>query len=103
MTFLKSLITSLANYFLFRHIRLLKRKKIPSLVKCFENKEMLNGLSIRPPCRFEVFKQKTFVTVSPQLEVEVAVDVILDIAHNEDAMIALVRKVRGLYSNSPIR
>jgi folylpolyglutamate synthase/dihydropteroate synthase len=32
-------------------------------------------------------------------EREVEVDVVLDIAHNEDAMIALVSKVQSLYPN----
>lgn len=62
---------------------------------------MLNGLSIRPPCRFEVFKHST--AVNAHLQQFVDVDVVLDIAHNEDAMIALVRKVKGIYKGSPIR
>lgn len=47
-------------------------------------------LSARPPCRFEVFSKG-------------GVTVVLDIAHNEDAIIALVKKVQFKYPNRRAR
>lgn len=48
-----------------------------------------SGLAMRPPCRYQLFKRGN-------------TDVILDIAHNEDAMVALAKKVSAHYKG-PIR
>lgn len=44
------------------------------------------ALATRPPCRYQLF---------PASSPSRPVDVVLDIAHNEDAMLALVRKVKA--------
>ena len=75
------------------------------------------GLTIRPPCRFELIKQFINVEIDAYSKdystdysnenknklKNVEVDVILDIAHNADAMLALVRKIKGLYPNRILR
>lgn len=98
---------------------------------------VLRGLSARPPCRFEVFRQYV-KSASPSLAINSVicstsnavdlakasaltvkngdqedkegggdqveeVDVVLDIAHNKDAMVALVRKLGQLYPEQPLR
>ena len=104
---------------------MLRRKKLPSLVDCFATEDIERGLSVRPSCRFEIFKQYVDVDVSVEgehtnrIEVKVEsdseigtvennlkktqIEVVLDIAHNEDAMIALVSKFKGLYPNRILR
>jgi hypothetical protein len=99
--------------------RLLERKALPQFKKCFETEGILQGLSSRPSCRFEVLKQIVTIELpapapapssasssssasavsSGATRREVEVEVVLDIAHNEDAMIALVSKVKSLYPN----
>lgn len=88
---------------------------LPQLKTCFETKGIEEGLSARPSCRFEVLKQIVAVELpvtedgkaierdDQSTAVEVEVEVVLDIAHNEDAMIALVSKVQGLYPNRVTR
>lgn len=107
---------------------------MPSLEDCFATKGIEKGLSARPSCRFEVFKQKIVVRnnilqigsgemmtnegdirdksdskievikcIKTSSKVDVDVEVVLDIAHNEDAMIALVTKLKGLYPNRIVR
>ena len=66
------------------------------LLKCLSTVGMEDGLKLRPPCRFEIIPQTVNLG-----GVSVSVDVVLDIAHNEDAMVALLRKVDGLY-HSPV-
>ena len=98
-------------------LRLLERKALPQFKKCFETEGILQGLTSRPSCRFEVLKQIVTIELpAPAIppssssasasgvssgaasrETEVEVEVVLDIAHNEDAMIALVSKVKSLY------
>ena len=93
---------------------------------CFATADIEMGLSVRPSCRFEIFKQDIDVDVvsvehkhSNKIETEVQngignnivnkkfkniqVEVVLDIAHNQDAMIALVSKFRGIYPNRILR
>ena len=104
---------------------MLRRKKLPSLVDCFATEDIERGLSVRPSCRFEIFKQYVDVDVlvegenTNKIEVKVQsdsergtvenklkktqIEVVLDIAHNEDAMIALVSKFKGLYPNRILR
>ena len=95
--------------------RLLERKALPQLKKCFETEGILQGLSSRPSCRFEVIQQIVRIELpatapssasysasavssgAASRETEVEVEVVLDIAHNEDAMIALVSKIQSLY------
>lgn len=89
---------------------------LPQLKTCFETKGIEEGLTARPSCRFEVLKQIVTLEVpvakdgkkaierdDQSTAVEVEVEVVLDIAHNEDAMIALVSKVQGLYPNRVTR
>ena len=125
--------------------RLLQRKKLSAFRNCFEIEGMENGLSVRPSCRFEIFKQHTTIRDNKidnknddendnknennnqnekefkkinqngnQSEhqnenqggnnlINAPVEVILDIAHNEDAMIALMAKFKGLYPNRILR
>ena len=106
---------------------MLRRKKLPSLVDCFATEDIERGSSVRPSCRFEIFKQYVDVDVDVSVEGEhtnridvkvqndsgrgtvenkfknTQVEVVLDIAHNEDAMIALVSKFKGLYPNRILR
>ena len=102
---------------------MLRRKNLPSLVDCFATEDIERGLSVRPSCRFEIFKQDVDVSVEGEhtnkIDVKVQndsgrgivenkfkktqIEVVLDIAHNEDAMIALVSKFKGLYPNRILR
>jgi folylpolyglutamate synthase/dihydropteroate synthase len=81
------------------------------------NGDIADAVKVRPPCRFEVFRQVVPISQSqsqspnsPRISegqelqnVEVEVEVILDIAHNEDAIVALVKKIKKLYPGSPVR
>ena len=119
-------ITDIVIFFSFSCFRLLRRKELPCLVDCFATADIERGLSVRPSCRFEIFKQDIDVDVvsvehkhSNKIETEVQngignnivnkkfkniqVEVVLDIAHNQDAMIALVSKFRGIYPNRILR
>jgi hypothetical protein len=61
----------------------------------------------RPPCRFEVYKEVLDVPIDgangATASVKRSVHVVLDIAHNEDAMKALVKKVKMFYPDKPLR
>lgn len=63
------------------------------------------GLKSQPPCRFQVVKYtKTNLSAhnhggSSSSEI----DVIFDIAHNKDAVAALMRKMKTLYPNTDFR
>lgn len=62
----------------------------------------------RPPCRFEVYKEVLDVSIDDEADGVVAsvkrsVHIVLDIAHNEDAMKALVKKIKMFYPNKPLR
>lgn len=62
----------------------------------------------RPPCRFEVYKEVLDVPIDDEADGVVAsvkrsVHIVLDIAHNEDAMKALVKKIKMFYPNKPLR
>lgn len=59
-----------------------------------------HALSSRPSCRFEIYKE--FI-LSHALNINKQVHIVLDIAHNEDALIALENKVKLYYPNKPIR
>ena len=119
-------ITDRVIFFSFSCFRLLRRKELPCLVDCFATADIERGLSVRPSCRFEIFKQDIDVDVvsvehkhSNKIVTEVQngignnivkkkikniqVEVVLDIAHNQDAMIALVSKFRGIYPNRILR
>lgn len=54
------------------------------------------ALRTRPMCRFEVFAQKSAASGKK-------VDVVLDIAHNEDALKTLVGKVKLVYPDTPVK
>lgn len=65
------------------------------------------SLLCRPPCRFEVYKEVLDVPIDgadgAAAIVKRSVHVVLDIAHNEDAMKALVKKVKMFYPDKPLR
>jgi folylpolyglutamate synthase/dihydropteroate synthase len=87
-------------------LRLLKRKNLPNFVHCFSNEGIEEGLKVRPSCRFETLKRTVEIDVENKgvkVEKKVEVEVILDIAHNQDAVVALVKKINGLYPNRFIR
>jgi folylpolyglutamate synthase/dihydropteroate synthase len=75
-------------------------------------------LSVRPTCRYEKFTQQvklqvkkdksdvsssSSATSDAEVEIEVEVSVILDIAHNEDAMEALVIRFKEEYKDRTVR
>lgn len=55
--------------------------------------DMTDSLQIRPPCRFEKYEVKRVDTSSKAK----CVDVILDIAHNEGAIVSLMEKLKYSY------
>jgi folylpolyglutamate synthase/dihydropteroate synthase len=86
------------------------------LIQCFDTKGIEEGLSVRPTCRYEKFTQKVKLPVkkdksdvsnsssaTSDAEIEVEVSVILDIAHNEDAMEALVIRFKEEYKDRTVR
>lgn len=63
-------------------------------------------LKIRPPCRYEEFSvslSRDAETANGESTEEQSVRVILDIAHNEDAIKALVKRTLLLFPNASIR
>ena len=52
---------------------------------------------LRPSCRFQIFKQRV------KNAREKSVDVILDVAHNVDAIVALREKMRKTYPHAYVR
>ena len=54
---------------------MLRRKKLPSLVDCFATEDIERGSSVRPSCRFEIFKQYVDVDVSVEGEHTNKIDV----------------------------
>ena len=65
-------------------IKLLEKFDIPEDI-------VQQGTRERPPCRFEI------------LELDENLTVVLDVAHNPDAMAYLVRKLQGTYANDMFR
>lgn len=63
----------------------------PDLLAGLSEDIMNEGVSIRPPCRFEQVKRDDGLTI------------ILDVAHNPPAMEYLVKKLKGTYPNSSFR
>ena len=105
-----------------RNYSLLKKQKIPTFENCFSAHSIDEGLSVRPSCRYEKFTQKVEIpitssvgvnnddvkassssSVSSPLQHQVEVNVILDIAHNEDAMKALVIRFKNDYKDRTVR
>ena len=88
-------------------IKLLKDPTISScrdissvLSRIQTNEELLvKSLQVRPPCRFEII-QKLIIDAKGTPR---NVTVILDIAHNKDAIASLVRKVKKQYPLSNVR
>jgi len=77
-------------------IRILQKKK--GILSLLGNENVEEGLAIRPPCRFEIFNQK--INLHDGI---VDVPVIFDIAHNDDAIIALVKKISHKYPDRNVR
>ena len=69
----------------------LLRDMYPDLLTGFTEEDMDQGVVIRPPCRFE------------ELTAGEGVNVILDVAHNPQAMEYLVDKLRATYPDSKFR
>lgn len=61
------------------------------------NVDIENALNLRPSCRFQRVKQRV------KSDHQKSVDIILDVAHNFDAIKALKEKVRTTYSNAHVR
>jgi hypothetical protein len=83
-----------------RHSHRLKGLLRERLLDSGNAAHIVRGLAKRPPCRFEIF---------PQTQAQIAntnkINVVLDIAHNMDAIKSLVRKVKSVYGDkrTPIR
>lgn len=82
--------------------------QLPVTVTDIGDEALAQGLCVRPPCRFEVVERYFLpedgtMMPYPQGDACVKLDVVLDIAHNEDAIVALVRKMKAKYSNIPLR
>lgn len=76
-------------------LRLLKNT--PGIFEAIEfNDKLENALKIRPPCRFEEFS----ITNGKE---DIRTKIILDIAHNEEAIKALIRRLKKHYPTSSIR
>ena len=62
------------------------------------------ALQSRPICRFETFRQTVGACHANGDNTSKSVDVVLDIAHNADAVRTLMEKVRLLYGDEvPVR
>lgn len=77
-------------------LRILRKKR--GVFDLLNNDKVEDALTIRPPCRFEIHNQK--INLHDGI---VEVPVIFDIAHNDDAIIALVKKVKYTYPDRNIR
>jgi folylpolyglutamate synthase/dihydropteroate synthase len=103
-----------------RNYSLLRKQKIPTFENCFSAHSIDEGLSVRPSCRYEKFTQKVEIPITSSVGVnnddvkasssssvssplDVEVNVILDIAHNEDAMKALVIRFKADYKDRTVR
>lgn len=69
-----------------------------------------SGLKSRPPCRFEIFKYKRKMKSEIDMKSrhnplpgECEIDVIFDIAHNMDAVAALMKKMITHYPSNEFR
>lgn len=73
-------------------------KRIPEDIqqKVVSNR-ILDGLAIKPPCRFQTFRINFDIGGN-----QINVDIVFDIAHNYDAMICLKMKTMERYSASKI-
>lgn len=69
------------------------KKSHPNLMNGLGDDQIHQWTSIRPPCRFEELL----------IDDDETVKVILDVAHNPDAMEYLIRKLKASYPNSSFR
>jgi len=69
-------------------------------VKLISSEEIVEGTKIRPPCRFEEMDIPTTVMSEDGSRIQKNVRVILDVAHNPQAMDYLLVKLRSTYPNS---
>lgn len=70
------------------------------LFQCITDSIIERGTQVRPPCRFEIFKRNISIDntgTDHSRSKSVEAEIILDIAHNQDAMIDFVKKVRNVY------
>lgn len=68
-------------------------------VKLISQDEIAKGVTIRPPCRFEEMDIPTTITLKDGTTSTKYVRVILDVAHNPQAMDYLLGKLRSTYPN----
>jgi folylpolyglutamate synthase/dihydropteroate synthase len=61
--------------------------------------DLAKALATRPPCRFQVIEKN----VSSSSGTEEPVTVVLDIAHNEAAIVAFAAKVKSTYPGKTVR
>ena len=76
------------------------RQKINSRIKSLTNDEIAMGVQIRPPCRFEELDIPVIVSGTATTK---NVRVILDVAHNPQAMDYLIVKLHANYPTSNVR
>lgn len=77
-----------------------KKRPIDVISRLQINESALEtSLAVRPPCRFEILQQSVQVAKGENLNVHV----VLDIAHNVDAIAAFVQKVKLVYPGSKYR
>ena len=70
-------------------------------VKSLSSEEIAKGVQIRPPCRFEELDVPVSIAAAngESSQVTKVVRVILDVAHNPQAMDYLIAKLRASYTN----
>jgi dihydrofolate synthase/folylpolyglutamate synthase len=76
------------------------RQKHNSHIKSLSNDEITMGVQIRPPCRFEELDIPVIISGTAMTK---TVRVILDVAHNPQAMDYLIVKLRANYPTSNVR
>jgi folylpolyglutamate synthase/dihydropteroate synthase len=105
-----------AAHHVCRHSHRLKGLLRERLLDSGNAAHIVTGLAKRPPCRFEIFPQtqtqtltQTLTQTQTQTQARITttkkINVVLDIAHNMDAIKSLVRKVKSVYGDrhTPIR
>jgi folylpolyglutamate synthase/dihydropteroate synthase len=87
-------------------LELLRRKNTqhPILNKLSSQLDLVDkGLDAQLPCRFELFHCALTSSAAPCLDPSVSVSIILDMAHNEGGIQALVWRLKHLYPNRRYR
>ena len=79
---------------------LAKKLQGEGLAKIITHDQIEEGVKIRPPCRFEEFEIPTTIEDDNGTTKQTVVKVILDVAHNPQAMDYLIAKLNTNYPNS---